>query len=202
MKLISKRAPVFFVLALCIFFTSMLNAQSSDKPPKCKGKKEVFTFGPKVSVNFSNEKISSIQSSKFLPGADLGLFFRLSIARLYIQPEISYLVRNTQGTIPDIIGGVVHSDTHHIDIPVLVGIKVVNLSFFNLRAFAGPDFCFKIKDEVLQKQFQLGFQAGLGFDIWRFTIDASYSFQGNLVPSVKKAGHNNVFKVGVGFKCF
>jgi len=202
MKLISKRAPVFFILALCIFFTTMLSAHPSDNPPKSKSKKEPFTFGPKISVNFSNENGSSIQSSKFLPGADLGLFFRLSISRLYIQPEISYLVRNTEGTIPDIIGGVIHSHTHHIDVPVLVGIKAVNLSFFNLRAFAGPDFCFKIKDDVLQKQFQLGFQAGLGFDIWRFTIDASYSFQGNLVPSVKKGVHNNVFKVGVGFKCF
>jgi len=200
MKLISKRAPVFFVFALCIFSTSIMFAHS-DNPPKCKSKKEPFTFGPKISVNFSNERISSIQSTKFLPGADLGLFFRLSISRLYIQPEISYLVRNIEGTVPDIINGVIHSDTHHIDIPVLVGIKAVNLSFFNLRAFAGPDFCIKIKDEVLQKQFQLGFQAGLGFDIWRFSIDASYSFQGNLAPSVKKK-HNNVFKVGVGFKCF
>jgi len=200
MKLISKRAPVFFILALCIFSTSMLFAHS-DNPPKCKSKKEPFTFGPKIAVNISNERVGGIHNTKFLPGADLGLFFRLSIARLYIQPEISYLVRNIEGRVPDIIDEVIHSDTHHIDIPVLVGIKAVNLNFFKVRAFAGPDFCFTIKDEVLQKQFQLGFQAGLGFDIWRFTIDASYSFQGNLAPSIMKK-HNNVFKVGVGFKCF
>jgi hypothetical protein len=201
MKLILKRTPAFFMIALCIFSMSMLFAHS-DNPPKCKSKKEPFAFGPKISVNFSNQRVGSIYNTKFIPGADLGLFFRLSISRLYIQPEISYLVRNINGTVPEIIDGVIHSHTHHIDIPVLAGIKAVNLPFFNLRAFAGPDFCIKIKDEVLHKQFQLGFQTGLGFDIWRFTIDASYSFLGNLVPHVKKAAHNNVFKLGVGFKCF
>jgi hypothetical protein len=87
-----------------------------------------------------------------------------------------------------------------LDIPVLVGFKAVDLKQFKIRFFVGPEFCMKFKDHVTKNDFQMGLQAGLGVDIWRFTLDAGYAVLGNVYPG--KKGHNNIFKVGIGFKCY
>jgi len=188
---------IFFVFSLCSIYAQ--EEKSPKNPSKCGSKKEIFTFGPKLSLNFANEKSFS---SEFLAGADLGLFFRISPGRLYIQPEINFQIRNILEEI-DKFPQITKSKfrTHHIDVPVLIGVKIINLNFFKFRIFTGPEICFRLKDQQIEKNFQLGLQAGLGFDIWRFTIDASYSFLGHIQPRITKT-HSNIFKLGLGFKCF
>ena len=186
----------FFLFAV-IFIISLCNVcaqQENSSKKKCK--KEIFAFGPKYAVNFTS--INKAINKEFLPGADLGLFFRFSIARFYIQPEVNYVIRRTNAmTTWD---GTYHNNytTHLISLPVFVGYKIVDLKFFKLRPFIGPEFNFGM-NHLMTNDFQLGFQAGLGFDIWRFTIDAGYSY---LVDLDFTEVRYNVFKVGLGFKCF
>jgi hypothetical protein len=200
MKIILKIAPIFFVVFFLAFPLSNIYAHS-DESSNNKFKKERFAFGPKIAVNISNEWCSPYKS-KFLPGADLGLFLRISPSRFYIQPEVHYVLRNTEGGWNNFFSDIAKYKTHHIDVPIMIGFKAIDCKSFKFRIFVGPEFCFKLKNEKLQKHFQLGFQAGLGFDIWRFAIDAGYSFLGNLTPPERRSTHSNIFKIGIGFKCF
>jgi len=192
------------IIFLLISFCNMYAQQDDAKP--CRAKKEIFAFGPKLSVNATNLCISKQLRTDFLAGADLGLFFRFSPGRLYIQPEIYYQIRNTKimNWMDDsLYSGPSYDDkyaTYHIDIPIIIGIKAIDFKFFKLRFFAGPEFNVKLKDGPIKNYYQLGLITGLGLDIWRFTIDASYSFVGYIYPYSRSC--NNIIKVGVGFKCF
>ena len=191
-----KPKQIFF-LAIFMIFLCNISAQS-DKSSKTESKKEKFTFGPKISINFS--KNHGLAATEYLAGADFGLFFRFTPSRLFIQPEINYQIRRTEVGLWDLNQNFMKIVTHHLDIPVLVGVKAINSKAFKLRLFVGPEFIVGLKDDNLAKHnFQLGFQTGLGVDIWRFTIDASYSLLDYIHP---KGPFCHIFKVGVGFKCY
>jgi hypothetical protein len=200
MSKIFKTKHVFLVAVICIFSLYHVSAQN-EKSEKSGSKKEFFCFGPKIAVNFTN--FSNAINADFLPGADLGLFFRFNIARFYIQPEVNYVIRNLNITTGE-SGTILHfekTQTHFINVPIFVGYRIVDFRLFKLRIFAGPEFNFSVNNSVMYGEYQLGFQGGLGVDLWRFTVDAGYSF----LADVQKGGkgiHNNIFKVGVGFKCF
>ena len=193
--LISKIS--LFVLFVFIFSLSNVHAQE-EKPLKDKSKKERFTFGPKFSMNITNEWISKQLQTEYLPGADLGLFFRFSPSRIYIQPEINLIFRYTQILEQGEVA--FNFATHHIDIPIFIGVKVIDFKNFKIRLFVAPDFNIKFPDSRSKYCYQLGFVAGLGFDVWRFTIDAGYSLLGTINSNSKT--RNNIVKVGIGFKCF
>jgi len=185
---------IFFYISLC-----SVCAQQEDTQ-KNKSKKEFFAFGPKYSVNFSNEWLPQRITTDFLPGADLGLFFRFSPGRIYIQPEVFYAIRNQTFTVWSDPSFLATIRTHHIGMPILVGVKAIDFRLFKLRFFIGPELSVSLGNRLMDPIFQLGFQAGLGFDIWRFTIDAGYTFLSD-IPQHRDA-YGNILKVGVGFKCF
>jgi hypothetical protein len=160
---------------------------------RCCQKKEVFCFGPKVSVSFTQDDFFHFSTQEYVPGADLGLFFRFKIARLYFQPEINYVMRNHFIDFHEI-----KNETHYIGLPLLAGVRVVDCRFFKLRFFAGPEFNFALRYSSFN-YFQLGVHAGLGIDLWRFAIDAGYSF---LAYTGWKNLSSDIFKVGIGFKCY
>jgi hypothetical protein len=199
MKIILKTNPLYFVLFFFIISLGTTNASSGESPKKLK--KEIFAFGPKIGVNISNEW-HSLFKSKYSPGVDFGLFFRIAPSRFYIQPEVHYVLRNTSNRSGNLFSEIPKYRTHHIDIPLLIGFKVFDSKLFKFRIFVGPEFCFDLTKGTQPNHFQLGFHAGLGFDIWRFTLDAGYSFLGNLTPPERRSVHNNIFKIGLGFKCF
>jgi len=108
-----------------------------------------------------------------------GLFFRLKIAFLYLQPE-AVLVSNTydynvtSGTVPE-----VKSQTFNkLAVPILLGTKLgpirinagpaANVQIGTPQALIDdPDF------EQMYKTALWGYQAGLGFDLFKkLTIDA------------------------------
>jgi len=212
MSTIIKNRKHFLVVFLFLFSLSGNILAQSDKEEKGSSKSNFFTFGPKVSVNFTNVNFSKDQKTELLPGVDAGLFFRFSISRLYIQPEVNYVFKSTKFKDAwEEINTNVKYKTHNIGVPVLVGLHAVNAKNFKLRIFAGPEVNIRLDDNIkelgskeLWSSFKYGLQAGVGVDIWRFTVDASYSFLAckNLdeLRSNIKFSNNNILKVGVGFK--
>jgi hypothetical protein len=112
-----------------------------------------------------------------------GLFLRLKISVLYIQPEIlfatsknSYKVTNvTTGTIKE-----VGQQLNNLSIPVMIGVK-----FGPIRINAGPAGSIAISSpkaliddpnyKDLYNKMSIGYQAGLGIDILKkLTIDMRY----------------------------
>ena len=183
---------IFSLISLCNVYAQQ------EKSSKSESKKEFFAFGPKLSVNFTQTNSFHWITTEFVPGVDLGLFFRFNIARFYIQPEVSYVIRNHNVCgcrSPFGHDFTEKRETNHIAVPLLAGFKIIDFRFFKFRIFAGPEFNFGLHSIT---PFQVGLLAGLGFDIWRFTIDAGYSF----LADTRFGLNNNIFKVGLGFKCF
>jgi len=177
---------IFFIFSLC-----NICAQNESK-----SNKNLFAFGPKLSINFTKDNRFYESKEEFVPGADLGLFFRFNIARLYIQPEVNYVIR--KHSLDDLWIDAAKKETNYIGVPLLVGVRAVDFRNFKIRFFTGPEFNFALA-KPFESYFQLGFQAGLGFDIWRFTIDAGYSF---LAYTGWRKLNSNIFRVGIGFKCY
>ncbi len=154
----------------------------------------MFKYGIKAGVGFSSLKIEDITGITGPSGAydlvtgdgvmgyHVGLQTRIKIAMLLIQPELYFNAGG--GTIEQIQAGgateVLNVNFSRIDVPVLVGVKLGPL-----RINAGPVGSFVLKETNDLTQIQpdytiftsamtWGFQAGLGVDISKLSLDARY----------------------------
>ena len=163
-----------------------------------------FTLGPKIGVNFTN----FVEYTDFNSGMDAGLFMRLG-QRFYFQPEFDYSFRKS--IFKDGFEEIKQNfdlKTHFFDIPLLIGYKFVSLKNFNFRVFVGPRLGFMINNSLEEydalKTMQIGGQAGIGIDVWRFTFDVKYDFSGNRYESQNDDSwwKQNMFNIALGFKIF
>lgn len=151
----------------------------------------VFQFGIKggLLINSSDlkytfsDKYDRYSESSTKPGFELGLQARINLPLGFLlQPELVY--SRTNGSFP-LDAATVGNDrlkvrSNWIEVPVLVGWK-----FSIVRLMVGPSFRFPM-DEVMTsggaeakiaprlQSFVLGFQAGIGIDLGRLTLDARY----------------------------
>lgn len=113
-----------------------------------------------------------------------GVFMRISLGALYIQPEVLFATA-TNSVSYDVVEGtgasvIYNQKFNKLNIPILVGLK-----FGPLRINAGPAASVMISDvtDVIEgatyKRATFGYQAGLGFDLFKMlTLDLRY--EGNL----------------------
>jgi len=188
-----------------------------------------FNFGLKVGYNASklHTGLDSIKSS-FNSGFHFGAFFRLGIGKkVYIQPEAYYTMQ----------GGIFNNNLLNanwkqkitvgtLDIPVLVGFKIINLKVVNWRIMAGPMASILINSKIKDENTFIGpiknsdinklnwyVQAGTGFDVLFLTLDVRYQIGLNQMiksaQSVDSNGNtntynlnatNNMWVVSLGFK--
>ncbi|MGL4581610.1 MAG: outer membrane beta-barrel protein, partial [Flavobacterium sp.] len=94
-----------------------------------------FHVGIKAGANFTNIS-SDIKdySSKTATGYGIGAMARLDIKKTYLQAELFFSEKNSkfegdQGTID--------AKMKQIEIPVVIGHKILDLPLFSLRGFAG-----------------------------------------------------------------
>ncbi len=174
-------------------------------------------LGLKGGVNYSKIRFAEgarTPDGQYYTGFHGGVFGRLDLGRLYLQPELVYTEKGSRVAVPGTAGtatpttGTVQLKT--LDIPVLLGVKLVNLSLANLRVMGGPVFSNTLaqRSEVLQriseKQFtfnkqNVGYQVGLGVDLASFTFDARY--EGSLQEMGTGFGSRpSVFLLSLGFK--
>jgi Outer membrane protein beta-barrel domain len=184
-----------------------------------------FNFGLKVGYNASklHTGLDSIKSS-FNSGFHFGAFFRIGIKKVYIQPEAYYTMQG--GIFQNNVSNTVKNWQQKVtvgtlDIPVLVGFKIIDLKMINWRIMAGPMVSFvvnsKIKDVSLVGPIQNSdinklnwyVQAGTGFDVLFLTLDIRYqvglnhmikSAQGTSGLPYSLNATNNMWVVSLGFK--
>lgn len=139
-------------------------------------------------------------------GMMLGAFLRINLNKWYLQPELNYVSRKTEVEIEGIPFGV---KTKSIDVPILLGYKIVKLPAFKLRAFAGPVASFNIDDNA-KKTIEEGIgndfkgavwngKFGAGIDVWKLTLDVDYEVG---FSDVAKDLKQNMVNVTLGFKLF
>ena len=184
-----KRTFLAVSAFLCVFAAQA----QRDEPP-------LFTFGPKAGLNLSTLVGETRNfSSEYRLGYNAGVFLRFNTGRLYIQPEAFFATKGARLTIDQSVDPNVRSGTYRlslqtVDVPVLVGLTVIQNNAFNIRVFGGPMGSFNLQGkgvgefvrdigsvEAAYRQAVLGYQAGLGVDVGSLTIDARY--EGALTPT-------------------
>ncbi len=141
-------------------------------------------FGIKVGANTTTLKITStddlidnVKDAQW--GFNAGVFYRLKIAMLYLQPEAYFSTVSGSfkyGDDPTNMD-LYDFDLNRIDIPLIVGVKLGPL-----RIHAAPVAFFTISSKSSLTDFDeamkgttWGYQAGLGFDLFKkLTFDARY----------------------------
>ena len=173
-----------------------------------------IAIGPKVGyqttkLSYDKAQIKSDFSNHFAAG----LFGRVTIGRLYVQPEVLYF--KTSNVFDASVTGAGNDNLFNLptganvnltlnqmnlQVPVLIGINILDLDLITLRAQVGPTANFVLKSQTLfdktytingqqteldnvttdedfdTKSIAWGLQAGLGIDLWRITLDVNYNF--------------------------
>ncbi|MFY9150553.1 MAG: porin family protein [Prolixibacteraceae bacterium] len=167
---------------------------------------DIFDFGPKVGINAT--KISANISdynpetvSKF----QFGAFARINFGPVYLQPEAYF---NSKEYIDAInLSTKEKFNLNTVDVPALVGLKIINQESLNVRIMAGPVFSFltdksaksQLTEENL-KNSRFGWQYGAGIDFMFLTLDARMeSYSKNFDP---KFDTNGIFVLSLGLKIF
>jgi hypothetical protein len=170
-----------------------------------------FDAGLKAGMNTS--KIStdlSDYSPQRVNNYLFGAFTRVNIGRFYIQPEAYF---NSKGgeVIHDVnISTVKSFDLNTIDVPALLGFKIINKKSFNLRVLAGPVFSFVTKKSVSSQLTEsaikdnfFGWQYGAGVDFLFLTFDARMeSLSNDLYSTPDWNSKKGTFVLSLGVKLF
>jgi opacity protein-like surface antigen len=174
-----------------------------------------LAIGPKVGyqtakLSYQKADIKSSFSNHFTAG----LFGRVTIGRLYVQPEVLYF--KTSNIFDGHVTGVESDNLFNLptganvnltlnqmnlQVPILLGVNIIDLDLITLRAQVGPTANFVLKSQTLfdktytingqqaqlentttdqnfnTKSIAWGLQAGLGVDLLDFvTLDINYNF--------------------------
>jgi len=157
-----------------------------------------------------------------------GIFARIGFNKIYFQPELLYSIqkKNYTLTLNDLINNDVtvnkFINISTIDVPLLLGYKIIDLKILNLRTFAGPKLRFDYSSNSPRftkvsggnfdpnsllssvKKAQLGFDMGVGVDLLMLTLDVRYNLIGNMYDA-KLSDFNlpsNTFVISLGWKIF
>jgi hypothetical protein len=176
-----------------------------------------FTIGPKIGVTMSKLKTTFPEiKEEMKTGFQFGAFARIG-KKLYIQPEVMFSTGGgkikTEGT--DLKTTV---KLNSVQIPVLVGFKLLNLKVVNFRIMGGPavsivtnkeiEFDDDLLDPITTDNIKDGiwtFQLGAGVDVLMFALDVRYEWGLNNIYDPPSGADdydmkNNVWTVSLGWK--
>ncbi|MBU2649797.1 MAG: PorT family protein [Bacteroidetes bacterium] len=187
----------------------------------------MLTLGPKIGFNTNKIKTDLSDVKEDLKaGFEIGAFVRIG-KKIYVQPEVMFKTQNSKFNVDtkDAQGNVIDVDykvkMKTIDIPVMIGAKLIDAKVFNIRIMTGPvismlankeiDTDEKYKDTFLNEDdfknanWYWGF--GAGVDVLMFTLDVRYNLGLNDIydgkinntdinPELKA----NLFNVTLGWK--
>lgn len=187
---------------LMLFISGSLLAQAQLVPG--------FTFGPKIGATFSKFTIDQAQISDELKTTfHYGVFVRMG-ETIYFQPELNVMTRNANLERLDQSGSIKMTS---LDLPLLLGVRVLNLELMNVRAMAGPVASMTVNKKVKLSDVDLdlkkndlknlnwGLQFGAGVDAFIFSLDLRYEIGLNDVSKLNDFDFkNNMFTLALGIK--
>jgi hypothetical protein len=162
-----------------------------------------FSWGPKLSLSSPSLKLKDVKElgtvDEFVDlleerdaklGYQIGVFARVSLLGIYVQPEVLFSNSSTELKFTDVIDentelvDVINVSMNKIDIPVMFGKRFLRV----FRVNAGPVFTLLLSDNIKQeglsdsfkevkanyKNSTVGLQVGAGLDLSILTIDLRY----------------------------
>ena len=168
-----------------------------------------FDLGIKAGYNTSklSTDLSTIKADS-KGGYNFGAFGRFGGEKFYLQPEFLYVVKNEEFSVGASTDAI---KMKSIQVPVLLGLKLIDLKVASIRAFTGPAISFSTGYES-DKSFNYNFnnatwdyQLGAGVDVLMFTFDVRYEWGLSKTFDTSSLGSNftskgNTFSVNLGFK--
>jgi hypothetical protein len=172
-----------------------------------------FSIGPKAGATFS--KITSDEDQikeEMKSSLHFGAFVRLG-NKIYVQPEVLFMNRQGEFSAGNIAGSSKSIHLKTLDIPVLIGGKIIGSDAFNLRVMAGPVASLALNKDVSSENWgsviteddirsaNWGLQLGAGIDVLMLTFDLRYEY--GISNFSKEDGltlKNNMFVVSLGWK--
>ena len=176
-----------------------------------------FTLGPKVGFTMSKLKTNFEDvTEEVKSGFQFGAFVRIG-EKIYVQPEVMFVTK----------GGIIKEESMNtktkvnlssIQVPLLVGYRILNLKVVNLRIHAGPAISFVTKKEITitttsgEEAFDdshikdaiWSMQLGAGIDVLMFTLDVRYEWGLNNIWDPKDGPSydmkNNLWNISLGWK--
>ena len=141
-------------------------------------------FGVKagLSYNKNGDLISSVgdggqdivEGASGKAGYHFGFWGKLDFPKIYLRPELVY--SKTKSSY-DIDGDSQDYDVSKLDMPVLVGYKLIG----PLHIFAGPAFQYTLKNDLegltvedVENDFTVGLNAGVGVNLGNLGLDVRY----------------------------
>lgn len=161
-----------------------------------------FQLGAKAGMNFTKLKSDGkVFSSDTKAGYQAGLWGRVGIAGIHIQPEAYFTGKNTSIKSE---GSSQSLDFKAIDVPILLGTKI-GFGPLGARIQAGPLFSFMLdKPEATEgitfKDNATAIVGGLGTDITKLSIDLRYEHGlGNFSKGSEKQ-KLNLWTISLGYR--
>ncbi len=158
----------------------------------------------KISTTIDNYTPETINNYLF------GAFARINMWRIYIQPEAYF---NSKGGeyIDKLDASTINSfNLKTIDVPALIGFKIIDQKALNLRVMAGPVFSF-VTDKSAEGQFTedklkdnfFGWQYGAGIDFLFISLDVrKETYSDDIYASPDFNTKKGNFVVSLGIKLF
>jgi len=174
----------------------------------------LFNLGLKAGLN--NSKITlnlNEYNSESILRMHIGAFARLGWGRVYVQPE-AYFSSKGGEISSSLFETATQFDFNNVDVPLLLGVKIIQGASANVRLMAGPVFSFVTTsdtepesyfDPQYYKDNYYGFQYGLGIDISKFFLDVRMEHGSSDLyyhPNLDLNGKNQTFMVTAGFRIF
>lgn len=188
-----KTIKYLLITALSIFSISSVQAQVPG-----------LNFGIKAGANFANlhSDFKALSKEKGKMGYNVGVFARVG-ETLYFQPEINYTTFKSEYSYE---GSAFKPNFKQMNIPLMVGYKLINTEAFNLHVSAGPDFSYTLNKPNAPtsfdyKKFTVGGVINAGVDLGSLTIDARYS-RGFTKINKGLQEKTGIYNLSVGFKIF
>ncbi len=190
-----------------------------------------ISFGPKIGFNSTELTTDYNQYIRDMKGGgQAGLFFSIYLDKFYVQPELYLSLKrgSFDTTIGDPLNGGISVDVSQefslttIDIPLLLGYKLLDLKLARLRIWGGPVASYVLnKDYILTidginkserislddfRDATWGMQFGAGLDLLMLTLDVGYEFGLEDFAQIGSFNdlnlRNNLFFCSVGWRLF
>lgn len=170
-----------------------------------------FDLGLKAGLNNSKVTLDKNQiNSESITKYHVGAFGRLGIGKIFVQPEAYFSAKGGEldGSALEVAS---QFDFNTVDVPVLLGIKIIDGERANVRITGGPVFSFLTSkkvggDELLDpdyyKDSYIGLQYGVGADLFGFTLDLRMENSSNMYEQMNFDGKNKTFMISLGYKIF
>jgi hypothetical protein len=187
-----------------------------------------FSLGVKIGINSSKmlNEFSNVNDIKdqAKTGFLFGAFARIKLPVVYLQPEVYFTKKGgdfQSATIPQFQNQVFTQQTvlNMIDVPVLVGLKLIDLKAVNLRIMTGPVISFVTSKDVSYqvngvnlgsapetseyKNTLWGVQLGAGIDVMNFSLDVRYEWGlNNISDNPSMDTKSKLLNISLGMKLF